>query len=85
MSTTIDALKPIFAKIARILESGHSGDEEGRRKKQREEEEPSAAKPKSKSLRYEATFAALGYEEHQTRSENTPLSAIPPIEMTVNA
>jgi hypothetical protein len=40
--------------MARRLETGHIGDEEGRRKKQIEEKEPSAANPKSKGLRYEA-------------------------------
>jgi hypothetical protein len=53
-STTMDAPKPIFAKIARRAESGHIGDEEGRRKKHIAETEPSAAKPKSKRFRYEA-------------------------------
>ena len=55
-STTMDAPKPMFAKMAKKPESGHMGDEEGRRKKQREEVEPSAANPKSNGLRYEAGF-----------------------------
>jgi hypothetical protein len=50
-STTIDAPNPMFARMARRLESGHIGEEEGRKKKQIEEKEPSAAKPKSKGLR----------------------------------
>jgi len=47
----MDALKPILAKMERRLESGHSGEEEGRRKKQMDEKDPRAAKPKSKVLR----------------------------------
>jgi hypothetical protein len=58
--TTMDAPKPIFAKTARRPEKGHMGDEEGRRKKQREEKEPSAAKPNSNGLRYEAEGIELG-------------------------
>jgi hypothetical protein len=42
--------------MARRPESGHMGEEEGRRKKQIEEKDPSAAKPKSKGLRYGAWF-----------------------------
>ena len=64
-STTKDAPKPIFAKMARRLESGHIGDEEGRRKKQREEKDPSAANPKSKGLRYEAGFTVLRQGKHR--------------------
>ena len=59
-STTMDAPKPMFAKMAKRAESGHMGDEEGRRKKQREEKEPSAANPKSNGFRYEAGFTMLG-------------------------
>ena len=51
MSTTIEALKPILARMERRPDSGHTGEEDGRRRKQRDEIEPSAAKPKSKGLR----------------------------------
>jgi hypothetical protein len=53
-STTLDAPKPMFAKMAKMAQSDHAGDEEGRRKKQREKKEPSAANPKSNGLRHEA-------------------------------
>jgi len=52
-SMTMDAPKPMFAKVARRSESGHLGDEEGRKKRQREEKEPSAANTKSSGLRNE--------------------------------
>jgi hypothetical protein len=40
--------------MAKRLEIGHKGDEDGRKKKQIEEREPSVAKPKSNGLRCEA-------------------------------
>jgi hypothetical protein len=55
----MDALKPILARTERRPARGHTGEEEGRRKKQREEMHPSAAKPKSKGLRYEAVSMML--------------------------
>jgi len=59
LSTTVDGPNPIFAKIARRPETGHNGDEEERRRKQRVEREPSAAKPKSKGLRYGAAYVSV--------------------------
>ena len=68
-STTMDAPKPMFAKMASRAESGHMGDDEGRRKKQREAKEPSAANPKSNGLRYEAGFMMLRQgRRHRSRA-----------------
>ena len=55
----MDAPKPTLARMERRPASGHNGEEEGRRKKQRDETDPSAAKPKSKGLRYEAVSMVL--------------------------
>ena len=55
----MDALKPMLARMERKPESGHTGDEDGRRKKQSDAMDPSAAKPKSRSLRYEAVSRML--------------------------
>ena len=59
MSTTMDALKPMLARMESSPERGHTGEEDGRRRKQRDEIDPSAAKPKSRGLRYEAVSRVL--------------------------
>src|SRR6266436_339925 len=72
-STTIDAPNPIFARMARTAENGHTGDEDGRRKKQSEEMEPSVAKPKSKGLRYAAVLRRLKISKENIEGAETHL------------
>jgi hypothetical protein len=72
--------------MLKIPENGHIGEEEGRRKKHIEENEPSAARPKSKDFRCEAGLCRVKIsKKFSNREKDTPLSAIPPMEITVKA